>query len=317
MTTTTVPPADLDLTKIPDGLRVGGSSGPLLGVHGGIGNFPGSWTGRGFNLIWRPHFPSAQGDHFLQLNLTSETIQFDGMGGPVPNRGLNEPDIAIFAVRYLQQIHDANFPIPQGGGGLHVEPGFWLSIPATPETAGARSLVRAGSIPHGTTILTQGSPVSQVPPNIPAVSTVPFQTGGTQQFPFPNESVLSNTSTFRTTPLPTGITQALVDNPNLLLTDANKAATDQGFQIVEAVQISVSANDVTPAGQSALGAIGNIPFLGPNAEVADVTATFWLERVTNPHGSSFLQLQYSQVVLLNFNGLSWPHVTVGTLVKSV
>ena len=86
-----VPPADLDLAKIPDGPRVGGSSSPLLGPHGGIGNFPGSWTGRGFNLIWRPHFntPGAPAsDHFLQLNITSETIEFAGIGGPVPNRGL-------------------------------------------------------------------------------------------------------------------------------------------------------------------------------------------------------------------------------------
>lgn len=313
--TTTLPPGDLDLTKIPDGLRVGGSSGPLLGVHGGIGNFPGSWTGRGFNLIWRPHFPSAQGDHFLQLNLTSETIQFDGVGSPVPNRGLNEPDIAIFAVRYLQQIHDANFQIPQGGGGLHVEPGFWLSIPATPETGDARSLVRAASIPHGTTILAQGIAVSQLPPVIPAVSTVPTSNG--QPFPFPTESVLTNVSGFRTTPLPAGITQALVDDPNVLLTDTNQAAENEGFQIVDSLQISVSASGVTTAGQSALGAIGNIPFLVPNADVADVTATFWVERVKNPAGASFLQLQYSQSVLLTFNGLSWPHVTVGTLVKSV
>ena len=28
------------------------------------------------------------------------------------------------------------------------------------------------------------------------------------------------------------------------------------------------------------------------------------------------QLQYSQTVLLNFNTLSWPHITVGTLRKS-
>ena len=314
--TSILPPGDLNLSEIPDGLRVGGSTGPLLGVHGGIGNFPGTWTGRGFNLIWRPHFPSAD-DHFLQLNLTSETIEFNGVGGPVPNRGLNEPDIAIFAIRYLQQIHDANFPIPQGGGGLHVEPGFWLSIPATPETAGARSLVRAASIPHGTTILAQGTAVSQLPPVIPAVSTVPFQTGGGQQFPFPTESILTNTSSFRTTPLPAGITQGLVDNPNVLLTDENLAAANQGFQIVESVEISVSASGVTAGGQAALGAIGNIPFLLPNADVADVSATFWLQRVKNPAGASFLQLQYSQSVLLNFNGLSWPHVTVGTLVKSV
>ena len=28
------------------------------------------------------------------------------------------------------------------------------------------------------------------------------------------------------------------------------------------------------------------------------------------------QLQYSQIVLINFNTLSWPHVTVGTLTKA-
>ena len=73
---------------------------------------------------------------------------------------------------------------------------------------------------------------------------------------------------------------------------------------------------MTPAEQSALGAIGNIPFLVPNADVADVSATFWLERVKNPTGAFFLQLQYSQSVLLNFNTLSWPHVTVATLTLS-
>ena len=32
-------------------------------------------------------------------------------------------------------------------------------------------------------------------------------------------------------------------------------------------------------------------------------------------GNEFDQLQYTQRVLLNFNGLSWPHVTVATLVS--
>jgi hypothetical protein len=312
-----VPTEDLDLSRIPDGLRVGGRSGPLLGLHGGIGNLPGTWTGRGFNLIWRPHFPSAQGDHFLQLNLTSETMEFASIGGPVPNRGLDEPDIAIFAIRYLQQIHDANFAVPLGGGGLHVEPGFWLSIPATAETSGVRTLVRAASIPHGTTVLAQGSSIEQLPPVIPPVSTVPFDTASGQLFPFQSESILSSASSFRTTPLPSDITQELVDNPNILLTDANVEAAAEGFTIIDSLEIDVSASAVTAAGQASLGAIGNIPFLVPNAEVANLSASFWLERVRNSAGASFLQLQYSQTVVLNFNGLSWPHVTVGNLVKSV
>lgn len=42
-----------------------------------------------------------------------------------------------------------------------------------------------------------------------------------------------------------------------------------------------------------------------------VNATFWLETIEgNP---AIQQLQYAQTVLLNFNGLSWPHITVATL----
>ena len=47
-----------------------------------------------------------------------------------------------------------------------------------------------------------------------------------------------------------------------------------------------------------------------------MTATFWIERVKKPHtGGHFLQLQYTQTVMLDFNGLRWPHVSVATLRK--
>jgi hypothetical protein len=70
------------------------------------------------------------------------------------------------------------------------------------------------------------------------------------------------------------------------------------------------------------GGIENIPFLTNNANSALVYATFWITTVTHPkRRESFLQLQYAQMVLLNFPillvpthpNLSWPHVTVGTL----
>jgi len=38
--------------------------------------------------------------------------------------------------------------------------------------------------------------------------------------------------------------------------------------------------------------------------------------VQDASGNEFLQLQYSQTALLNFRGLSFPHVTVGTLIKA-
>ncbi len=67
------------------------------------------------------------------------------------------------------------------------------------------------------------------------------------------------------------------------------------------------------------GGTANTAFLhggaeGPNANAASVSFTLWLETVQGQPAES--QLQYTQTVLLNFNGLSWPHVTVGTLRKS-
>ncbi len=66
-------------------------------------------------------------------------------------------------------------------------------------------------------------------------------------------------------------------------------------------------------------------FLKTNAESALIYATFWITRVSHPHRrESFLQLQYAQMVLLNFPilkagpgspVLSWPHVSVATLHK--
>ena len=64
-----------------------------------------------------------------------------------------------------------------------------------------------------------------------------------------------------------------------------------------------------------------------NAQTAVIYATFWIEKVTHKHhGHSFMQLQYAQMVTLNFPvrsllpgvfvNLGWPHITVGTLRKS-
>ncbi len=79
-----------------------------------------------------------------------------------------------------------------------------------------------------------------------------------------------------------------------------------------------------------------------NAFVYSASATFWIEWVRNPGSaadaccitgqgshagrsasssrtgthSTYLQLQYSQLVILIFNGVLWPHVTVATMTLS-
>jgi hypothetical protein len=56
--------------------------------------------------------------------------------------------------------------------------------------------------------------------------------------------------------------------------------------------------------------------VGGNAKCVEMTATFWIEQVKDPTGHpATLQLEYSQLVQLDFNDLRWPHVTVATLTK--
>jgi len=82
----------------------------------------------------------------------------------------------------------------------------------------------------------------------------------------------------------------------------------------------ISSDPATPV---VGGGVANTAFLqgvaaaGPNAQAVLVTATFWIETVQGQGGGPDVhQLQYTQTVLLNFNGLSWPHITVGTLQKT-
>ena len=280
---------------------------PAPGDPGLLAGLQGKWTGAGFNAIWRPNALTSGQDRFLELNLTSETLEFTPIPGAIPNRGLLQPDIQMAGLTYLQQISDANFPPPNNG--LHVEPGVWLNVPTTTNPAVSASVARLASIPHGTTILAQGvaSRASGGPP-IPAINLNPFPIGnpaGATVFP---EQNLATQTQFRTSGQGlTGIDQPMVDNPNVVL-----ERTLSGQTIVSTITLQVSSNDLPVEGGGTTGTaflVGGTA--GPNANPALVTSTFWLETVDGP--TQVQQLQYSQTVLLNFNGLSWPHVTVATL----
>jgi hypothetical protein len=129
--------------------------------------------------------------------------------------------------------------------------------------------------------------------------------------------------------------QEYVDNPNKVLEDA---IVDQ--DILGTIAIELNSEEVEDS-------IGNIPFLGTpkeqnaarpanNAFVQSARATFWIEWVRYGDGKgghpaageapdpahqiepylgepTYLQLQYSQSVILVFNEVLWPHITVGTL----
>jgi hypothetical protein len=282
--------------------------GPILATAENLGalqDLPGYWEGTGFGLIARPDYSgTSPSGLFLQLNLLRETIEFTTIGSPVLNRGCLQGDISIYGVTYLHRVTDATT-----GEALHIEPGMWLSIPATTEPACDASIARLFTIPHGNAVCTVGfsqDVVFDKLPTIPPANTVPFEIGeqpppAGSKNPFPEYNLGAETA-FRTAPLPANITQAMVDDPNVVVREALV-----GRDLTRIVRLITStAPD---------GGVGNIPFITANANALSVESVWAIETVQGPSGS-FLQLQYSQTALLNFRGSSFPHVTVGTLVKA-
>ena len=339
---------------------------------GPLAMFTGTFTGSGFNTIFRPHQPGTAppplpkppvgpDDNILELNLTSETLSFSKPLGSIPNRGEVQPDIFLNGIPYLQTISDIT--ITSTAVGIHFEPGVWLSVPATSDPAESATVVRMASIPHGTTINAQGtSSIVNGKPNIPTVDITPFpigEPGNRLRNTFPSQ-IASENNTWRipqdlTSFMAAGtITQAVLDDPNSVL---RTHIASQNIVSTTIIQISTS-----PVAPLFGGGTDNIAFLlgktQPNADAVQMTATFWIETVEHilpipiispgqaplilrPEGGGIgqplpefqvhppvpipvprplkvhsIQIQYSQQVFLNFNKLTWPHVSVATLVPS-
>jgi hypothetical protein len=355
---------------------------------GPLAAFAGTFSGSGFNTIFRPDsaktptplpVPVAGSDNILELNLTSETLTFSPSLGSVPNRGsLQQADAFLNGVPYIQAINDVTSP--GQSTGIHVEPGLWMIVPTTTIPAEGVTIIRMASIPHGTTIVAQGiSTGIKGPPNIPPVDITPFPTPDTGIPPgttppgkikFTSQTAASP-GTARipqdlTNYIADGtITQAFLDDPNSILRNIVDNQT-----ITETTAITISTNPALPLfGGGAdniafLTGAPNITLISPvgnpppaaNAQALQMTATFWIETVQyklqipiwrsyfppllikpaakfpRQHVPTFsvtppfdilspqeitvtsTQIQYSQVVMLNFNALTWPHVSVATLV---
>ncbi len=339
---------------------------------GPLAHLAGAWKGRGFNVMWRPDNPQSQPfsqtKRFLELNLTSESFNFDVIPGVVPNRGLNpQTDLSLYGLHYLQRVSDADRPpFSTAGQALHIEPGLFMNVPASQEPAVGPTIVRMASIPHGVSLLMQGPTPSTTPvagaPTIPPIYPIagmptftppagaqglgiqpvdiPPNAGDGDEHVVPEVVLSSDIAGSQSNgPYPASIPQAYVNDPNSVLRDAIVGQDILGFI---AIQLST-----TGAGSG----IENIPFLGTpnpaqatdpsnaNAFVLQSSATFWIEwvrmdgyppvlpqaKVLDPSilgiepfwpTPTFLQLQYSQVSILVFNNVLWPHVNVATLTLS-
>jgi hypothetical protein len=361
----------------------------------------GSWRGPGFNAIWRPDNSQPPEDsaihRFLELNLTTDSFNFEVIPGAVPNRGFDtQADLQLYGVHYLQRTSDADLPpFSTAGQALHIEPGLFMNVPGSAATNNQATIVRMGSIPHGTTVLMQGpnpgaeptpgpptfpvlrpfagfpgvqpmttvnglgiQPIS-IAPTAPATATTPAVVYGEEHVVPENQDTAADAAfpaSQSNGPFPAAF-QGFVNDPNSVLREAIAGQDILGF-----IEINLTAPGVGKG-------VENIPFLGvpnldysattadsnpanatdtdpavltttPNAFVYSAQATFWIEWVRIPfpvaavgpvqpepspvvklvepfYGTpTFLQLQYSQLVILVFNNVLWPHVTVATMTLS-
>ena len=203
---------------------------------------------------------------------------------------------------------------------------FWGVFGHVPNRSFSRSCKRAlgflsGHL-SGAFLTFRDFPLSVPQPQFDVASITPFKVGHTDQLIHFSEENLSAASQSRT-PLNrvAGLTQAQLDNPNLFLSTTISPQT-----ILSTTVLRVTSDTRVPGSiPNVGGGMDNIAFLtgvgappagGPNAIAAFAEATFWIERVSGEYGNpDFNQLQYTQRVLLNFNELSWPHITVATLRK--
>jgi hypothetical protein len=116
-----------------------------------------------------------------------------------------------------------------------------------------------------------------------------------------------------------GVTQNMVKNPNSVLQAALQASlAGTTMKTRTFLHVSTTQNPIKGGGGTAntafLAAGSNPP--GGNAKAVEIDATFWIETIAGTGGNPDThQLQYTQLVQLDFNGIRWPHVTVATLLK--
>jgi hypothetical protein len=299
-----------------------------------------------------PH-PVTGSDNLLELNLTSETLSFSPSLGSVPNRGMVQGDVFLNGVPYLQAVNDITTGAPVG---IHLEPGLWVIVAPTTNPAEGVTLARMASIPHGTTINAQGtSKTANGAPVIPPVSITPFITSNHTPITFPSQTATAqNTPRIPQdlTPFIAAgtITQAILTDPNTVLRKAIAGQT-----ITSTTTISISTSPALPLFGGGTDNIAflkknadavlmtatfwietvqhiiNIPIFkagdAPLMLAAQATSPGQLvpkftvqppKAITAPLQIKVAstQIQYSQTVMLDFNGLTWPHVSVATLVPA-
>ena len=279
---------------------------------GPLTQLQGSWEGSsGWNVIAVPGSntgsSSLDNSFVLEVIPYKETLSFSPVvvasnRGPFVDGG--EEIQSIVGLMYQQSIIStctAESCIKRGFAAnteIHAETGLFLLL--NDNLLGATTeynIARLSTIPHGNALLALGtSSVTKNPGNsfIPAISSLPF--------PVPGPGYAD----FYTTPN-TDFPGFITSDPNDMLTKAIA-----GNDITSMTVLDLSTTNGT-------GGILNIPFIQTNINATQMAATFWIEELSD--GTT--QLQYSQNIFLKFpptgstTMITWPHITVNTLQKTL
>lgn len=276
------------LDKIPHFVRLGAAPAVLEDQLGPLSGLVGSWVGtKGWNLI---AVPDGSKGFKLLVRPIVEQASFTPIGALVPNRGGAGGLMQIPGLHYELTVSDAETNEP-----MHIENGMWLLL-KTPDGSAPPQVARLFSVPHGNAGLAQGGFFEvRGAPKIASNSALPLSGPATP---------LGYTDPYL---VPSGPFKPT--NPNAVLQEQLSRQ-----EVLKTVTLSVQ----TPPA----GGIVNIPFITRHADCRSLSSVFWIETVDNGQGGSFMQLQYSQQVDLNFlprfgepGLITWPHITVNTMVK--
>jgi len=190
------------------------------------------------------------------------------------------------AAPYEQRTYDEN------GNLIHAENGFWLVTPATQQPAAAATVAKLFSIPHGTVAILQG----------------PLPTRETGQ----NLVGALDTASVMPTSIPAGLVEP-----------SGPLAQEFIDDVAAYIRKRIDADHTGLLWQLALQSTGvaNTAFLDQNARVSSVKSTVWIGnlgiRADGQGEQAASVLAYVQTALVNFDGIDWPHVSVGYLTKDM
>jgi hypothetical protein len=267
-----------------------------------------------------------------------------------------EGDIFLNGVPYLQTISDVTdpkttTPIHLEPGLWVIVPSTQHPAESDPTFARMASIPHGTTInAQGTAFHVGGGP------RIDPVDITPFPIGNpASRIRFPSQTASDNATARIPQDLSSAptLTQALLDDPNSLLlahiAGMNIVSTD-------VIIIDTQSATVPGGGTDNIGFLVGDNGSGPNANAVQMSAIFWIETVqvdvtvgplkagetqkvspTVPAGApaptfavtsasalanertitvTYPQIQYTQNVSLNFATLTWPHVSVATLVPA-